>query len=162
MKNGFVVPRLLSLFLFAIVLWSCQKQPYFIHHSDIPHDRWDSRDTLVFEVPGMDFDNKPVFPMTLSACVRYTDEYKYRKVVLGVEVYNKESRKLIKTGTLSYTLYDEKARRRGNGTVYLESETQSLDFEMNPYNPYLIKVFHKMRLDPLEGISNVVIQVDGK
>ena len=157
--NRCILRIALSL-LVVFVLCACNNT-YFTSYADLPEGKWDSRDTLVFEVPGDPINDTRVVKKTLAARVRYTNAYKYRKVSLGVD-FCSEDGKVIKKDTLTFELFDKNGGRNGNGTVYLESEEKSFDVEMTPSSSNVLRVYHLMRLDPLEGISNVVISLYDK
>lgn len=170
MTNKLRLVTVLFASAFLLLISACGKSHYYIGHSDIEDECWSSKDTLSFEVPGDLFDDAPRTRM-LTANVRFTDAYKYRKISLGVKVYKKvqvnidknkkkEKSVLVKTDTLHFELYDEKGQINGSGSTFIESKDESFEFELEPYVPHTIKVFHLMRLDPLDGISNVVVRID--
>ncbi len=153
--------RIVLSFLVVFVLSACNNNVYYTGYSDIPDGRWDSRDTLVFDVPDEPNDDTSRIPKTLAAIVRYTDAYKYRKITIGVDFCSKDGQ-VISKDTLTFELFNKNGESNGTGTVYLESEEKSFDVKMTPYSPKLIRVYHMMRLDPLEGISNVVVSLYDK
>lgn len=147
-----------ALLLFTLLtISSCGRGPYFIAHSDINEDGWNSRDTCVFELP-VDSDDCYPYTKILTASVRYTDLYKYRNLCIGVQVY--DEKKLVRTDTLDFELYKPNGENNGNGANFFESEELFYDVEICSKTPHLIKVYHIMRLDPLVGITNVVVQLD--
>lgn len=136
----------------------------FIASTVVDTERWYMDDTAVFEMPAsVDEDAEPHI-QSLSASVRFTEAYQYGNLSLGVKVYKNDEIKtqLVKTDTLNFDLFKENGDDNGAGSVFLESKQSSLDIEIDPSASYTIKVYHIMRLDPISGITNVMIQVSDK
>ena len=130
--------------------------PYYAQYVDLEGQTWDSRDTLRFEM----YEADTTGIRHLSLGIRATDAYEYRKLNVGIKVF--DNGKVCHKDVLSYELYDADGERKGDGTIYSENERYVCPLHITKGHTYTFKVYHLMRLDPLVGISNVYIQVKDK
>ncbi len=143
---------LFSLFL-MVTVWSCNKMPYYAQYSNLEQQTWDSRDTLLFEL----HDADTTALQHLSLGVRVTEDYHYRKLTLGIDVYDNGKR--LSHDVVPFELFTKKGERNGDGVVYTEAEHDVRPLSIQKGHTYRFKVYHIMRLDPLHGVSNVFIQI---
>ncbi len=139
--------------LLTFMIWSCNRMPYYAQYVNLERQTWDSHDTLRFELHEAD----TTVLQHLSLGVRATGAYEYRKLNVGIEVFDKG--KVCHKDVLSYELYDADGERKGDGTIYSENERYVCPLQIKKGHTYTFKVYHLMRLDPLVGISNVFIQI---
>ena len=148
--------RLVLPVLLVAMMWSCNKMPYYAQYANIENQHWDSRDTLLFEL----HDADTTVLQHLSLGVRAIDAYKYRKLNLGIDVY--DNGKKCSSNVIAYELFSERGIRKGDGVVYSENEKYVRSLNIVKGHTYRFKVYHLMRLDPIDGISNVYIQISDK
>ena len=148
--------KLVLFVVFVSMMWSCKKMPYYAQYADVENQVWDRRDTLLFELHKAD---TTAF-QHLNIGVRATDMYKYRKLSLGVEVY--DNGKKLSRNVVHYELFSERGLRKGDGVIYFDSEQHVCPINIVKGHTYRFKVYHLMRLDPIVGICNVFVQVSDK
>lgn len=134
-------------------IMSCQGSLYYADFRDMPSLEWDSRDTLSFTVPAPQHDTD----MSLTVAVRHTPAYKYESIT--VHAIAKDS-----VGCLISRDLKIKATPDGKGSkqgaVYTDSRSMPVRLHMKAGHGLTIRLAHRMRLNPLQGISNVEVTLD--
>lgn len=137
-----------------LLLAACQDIPFFSKYYAVDTEGWDSRDTLVYSLP--EVTSSADYDVTVS--VRTIQSYKYDNLALVLRLY--EGKKLVSVDTVKYDIYDMNGEHRGTGFPYVEHETAlHHSFQLLPKKHYKVKATHIMRLDPLDGICNVGIEI---
>lgn len=147
--------RNIILGISGILLFAgCHDIPFFTQYHQVNTEAWASKDFLIFKLPEVehaeDYDVK--------VAVRTIQTYKYGNLSLVLRTY--EDKNLISTDTVSYKIYGENGEQKGTGFPFVEHE-MPLQHTINflPQKKYKIKISHIMRLDPLDGVSDVGISV---
>lgn len=133
-------------------IMSCQGSLYYADYSDMPALMWDRRDTVAFSVPAPDRDMD--VKMTLS--LRHAPAYSYENVVLRAIVADSASMK--------WHDVDIKTQQNGKdakqGAVYTECASSPVKLHLKAGHEYTIRVAHRMRMNPLEGIASVTVELE--
>ena len=70
-------------------------------------------------------------------------------------------KKVISTDTIRYQIYDDLGEHNGTGFPFVEhSEALPHKFVMQPNKKYKMKITHIMRLDILDGICDVGVEIN--
>ena len=136
------------------VVWACQTPPYYTQHTCIKDECWYNHDTVVFRTPKA--ERTANYDVVLN--LRYTPTYKYKSISVAVKTY--DNKKLVRTDTLSYKCFSDNDVAEGKGAYYKEQSAQLPQLQMHKGHIYTMKIYHIMRLDPLNGISNISINIE--
>lgn len=151
----------LSIFSLATIsilgmatLLSCQESLFYTEYKTIPNSQWDSRDTLSFLLPVAD----GAIDATLTISVRKRHDYDYKNIALNVGHLLNDS--LVSTDTLHVTLYDANGQSLGQGFPVSDNYSRPLPIHLGKGERHTLRITHTMRLNPLDGITDVGIFVD--
>lgn len=136
-----------------ILLVSCQDSPFFSKYFDLYKSGWDSRDTMAFTLPQSDVD----CVKTLSVGVRTTGKFKYNAITLLVT--QKCDSVVVKEDTVTMSIYDSGGKPLGSGFPYILTECEVGKMNIQKKMDYTICITHLMRLNPLEEIVSVGMEL---
>lgn len=133
---------------------ACQDSPFFMQYKKVDVAEWHTRDSVVFRLP----ETTDSTSYGVKVHVRAIQNFKYDNLALVVKL--KEGKKTISTDTVRYTMLDENGESYGTGFPYVEHEANLKGrYILSPDKKYRIKVTHIMRLDPLNGISDIGVTI---
>lgn len=146
-----VVRVAFCLFLFC----SCQERPLFSGYAHVDRTGWYSEDTVVMEVQKADTTRRkaPEQLVNLSVGIRYTTEYEYRDFSLLVELVS--GQRVVARDTVLFHLFDDENRALGRGLERFDQVQPSLQVRLKSDKPYVVRMTHLMRLNPVQGITEV-------
>ncbi len=142
---------IITSILGTILFISCQGNLFYTEYKDINSAGWDSQDTLIFEIPQSDTDQD----VNLTIATRATNSYNYKELVLWIE-HSKDSKRIF-TDIVNLSLYDKYGKAEGHGFPYVETEKETDVLHLKKGHKHIIKVTHRMRHNPLQGIENIGI-----
>lgn len=155
--------RPLSTFLFAILMFlgmttllSCQDSLFYSEYRAIPNSQWDSSDTVSFQLP----ETESPFDATMTICVRARHDYDYKDIVLRYEHLVNDS--IVSADTLNITLYDADEHPISHAFSVSDNSSRPLPLHMERNERHALRITHTMRLNPLQGISDVGVSVERK
>ena len=131
---------------------SCQGNLYYADFHDLPDLAWDRRDTVSFTIPAADSDMD--VKMTLS--LRHTPAYGYDEVSLRAIVA--DSAKSAWRDVVIKAKPDGKEALQG--AVYTECSSAPMTLHLKAGVPYTVRVAHRMRKNPLDGIASVSVALE--
>lgn len=141
--------KLLSLGLFLFVLLvSCQESTYHYSYQPVHPTGWKKTDTLLFQL------DSPLVNKQASLCqigIRHKDTYKYRDLWLTVN-----------QDTVHLYLADSTGNWLGNGIGELRQIMLPISFNPQGDSIKEIRITHIMQDNPLPGIHDIGIRIDGK
>lgn len=139
--------------LVAGLLASCQGDLYYTEYKVLPQEQWDSRDTLVIDLPVSEQDIEA--KVTLG--MRRTHGFRYKKVVMREEVWCQG--KIQEVRPVTITLRGNR-EEEGTGLLVKEFYSDAQPLHLQAGLPYSIRLTHQMRLNPLDGIVAVGVTVE--
>lgn len=156
MKRLFILLSMIISGLGMTSLLSCQDSLFYSEYKDIPNAQWDSRDTIIFQLPNTEYP----LDATLLVCVRTRQGSDYKKVVLSVEHLCDDT--LLSADTLHLALYDSKGLPLGQAFPFSNYSSRSLPIHVVKDAHHTIRITHIMRQNPLDGVSDVGVFVERK
>lgn len=136
-----------------LLMAACEDGLYYTEYKELSPCEWDSRDTLVFEIPVSERD----VDADVTFGVRYTSKFNYREMVVGVEQLCDGH--AVAVTPVNIQMY-EGDRASGDGMLVKCSYSQPLRLRMKAGHRYVFRLKHRMRLNPLDEILAVGISVN--
>lgn len=139
----------------GMMFCSCQDRPFFSDYAHVDRTGWYSEDTVVMVVQQGDTTLRNVAKRTFDVQVgiRYTDEYEYNDISLLVEVVS--GQRVVARDTVLFQLFDEQGRALGRGLERYDKMQPSLRVALKADKPYVVRMTHLMRLNPVQGITDI-------
>ncbi len=134
----------------ALLLTSCGGQLYHTAYRNLSHSQWDSRDTLLFDLPPSNQD----LDLSLTLAVRTTKPFAYRDIVTQLDII-RDGRTLSST-PITITVNDD-PQPKTTGFLTRESHSAPSTLHMEAGHRYALRITHRMRLNPLDHIPTVGI-----
>lgn len=136
------------------MLTSCQKQDGINQFQHINSERWDTNDTVSFEMPGSSKNIR----YQLNIQTRIDRNYHFKNLWLCVEQeYGDSITKLI-TDTIEMRLTDDEGNFTGKGRYLLEYLTNVREVDVYENEKAKIRIHHIMS-QPVSGIHDIGIQL---
>lgn len=139
-------------------LTSCHNA-FFSGYKTIENHSWDKRDTVTFELP-LTNDRNGITAVDMQVGVRTLGEFQYSKIYLKVELCTNDS--VIDCDTVSVPIFDEKGKPYGSGFPYIEAVAKGKSLQLNPYTAYNVKITHIMRMNSIEGVYDVGVELNNE
>ncbi len=152
-------PLHFALFCLGLVFMiSCQPGVVYHEHSNMPSQGWHYRDGILFEVE-ID-DTVSLHQMFLD--VRNTTEYEYSNLFIFMDIEFPGDRVI--RDTLECILADRRGQWTGSGSGRIRSNRFLFrdDVWFPESGTYRFTVYHGMRHNTLEGLSDIGIRVEKK
>ena len=146
----------------AGILCSCQDSPRFSCYGQVDREAWYSEDTVVMSVQEMDelLCGTSAQDVEVVLGVRYTAEYRYRKLSLLWELTDENQ--VVARDTVHFSLYNNEGKSQGRGFVYFDKVQPSKRVTLKAGRNYELRVTHLMQLNPIEGITDVQVMMKGE
>lgn len=90
--------------------------------------------------------------------VRYTNDYSYRDIALLVEL--KSGKRVISRDTLLFNLFDNENQAEGRGLGRYDLDLPVREVTLKADKPYEVRVSHLMRMNPVQGITDISCFLD--
>lgn len=141
----------LLLLIFTLAT-SCGGNKVYDRYADVSVSGWESRDSLVFDVPKA--NEGGTYDITLGT--RITSSYPFKSITLLVRTVTYPS---IKTqcDTVECALIGDNGRPFGEGVSVFENTFPVCSMHVNEGDSLHISVTHNMRLEDLPGITAIGI-----
>lgn len=139
-------------------LVSCQNMPFFIGYKSIDNSLWDSRDTIVFDLPTIPANQEK--EVELQVGIRTLDSFEYSKMSLKVELCQQDS--VIDCDTVTIALFNSEGKPTNTGFPYIESVNKGKNFVLKHDVQHRIRITHIMRLNSIKGIYDVGVALEEK
>ena len=150
MKLARIIMGLTCMFL----LGACTDSPMFFQYKPVNAMGWQSCDSVVFKLPEVEEDT----PCDVSVCIRSLRSYRYQDLALVVKL--KEGRTVVCTDTVKYRMLSDDGESMGEGLSFMEYDMPIKHrYTLKPDKKYKVKITHIMRLDPLDGVSEVGLSI---
>lgn len=130
-------------------IMSCQGDLYYADYKNMPQGIWDSRDTLSFIIPPSAQDAD----VELTISIRNTKEYKYESLALRAFVVDYLG--CVRKDMTIAIMPDGKQSKIGAICAYNSSEPVKMHLKAG--RRVTLRLSHRMRLNPIEGITDVEI-----
>lgn len=134
------------------LLVACYDGLLFSDYKSVDAQSWYASDTLVFKLPKVEEDAT----RDVNVKLRALQTYSYSNMALAVHLV--EGQKTVSVDTVRFTIYDKEGKATGAGFPFIEYSSIIKDVHFKADKAYKIKIIHVMRLDPIEGISQVGIE----
>ena len=138
----------------TFLLLSCQDGLYYTAYQPIPQSLWDSRDTLVYTLPVADHD----MDVLLSVGVRSTDAYQYENLLVVVEQHCDQRK--VAFCRLPIAIRNDGLYAHGHSTPLADDYSGVAVIHLKKGKAYTLRLSHRMKLNPLTGISEVGVFVE--
>lgn len=135
------------------LLLSCQNTLYHTAYIDLPHNQWDSRDTLTYPLPVSDHD----LDTHATIHTRTTATFPYTDIILHLEVL-RDSIPISSTRLPIHLSHHNQSLSKGLSIMETTSEPQPL--HLQAHHHYTLRLTHLMRLNPLQDITSVGIFIE--
>lgn len=133
---------------------ACQDSSMYMQYKTVEAKGWNSQDTLVFELP--EVENTTSFNVDYG--LRVWRNYKYENCVLVAKLC--EGNKVVSSDILTFDFCNDGEEQEGFGLNFLElKKTLGHKYTLKPEKKYKLKVTHKMKLNPLDGVGNVGVSI---
>ncbi|MBQ9363543.1 MAG: hypothetical protein IJT97_09035 [Bacteroidaceae bacterium] len=144
----------------GMICCSCHDRPSFSGYAHVDRTGWYSEDTVVMEIQQADTTrrNVPGQMCEMQVGIRYTADYVYRDFSLLVELVS--GRRVVARDTVLFHLFDEKGRASGRGLERYDKVQPSMRVVLKADKPYVVRMTHLMRLNPVPGITDVSCSFD--
>lgn len=137
-----------------LLMGACQDSPMFMKYSSVDVQGWHSGDAVTFRLPEVEDSAQ----YCVKIHVRTLQNYRYDNLSLVARL--KDGKKVLSVDTVNYSILDVNGDSRGIGFPYVEQE-MSLPhkYTIKPKKKYKVVITHVMRLDPLDGVSEVGVTI---
>lgn len=132
-------------------LASCHDIPFFTGYKQVDKHVWDSRDTLVFDIPQTEKD----MLANLSVGLRTTGIFMYSK--MSVVAIQKDSNSVVVAkDTLNIALFTKEGKPLKQGFPYVDTQVKSdKPLVLRGGMKYTVELTHIMKLSQIEGVYDV-------
>lgn len=153
-----------------LTLASCGDSPAVSEFKPLDTSGWHQRDTLVFRLQRADTTSQtPAADMHLHLMLRTLPACDISGVTLLAEVVERTdprcsrhahtpSRRVLLRDTIPFTLTTSTTTSTGMSIRCLDS-SRDITLPLHPSRSYFLRVTHIMRLDPIEGLTEVGYQM---
>lgn len=137
---------------------SCQHLPFLGKYQSVSPEGWDSRDTLVFELPVT--QNDVIRRMNVTVGIRTISNFKYKKIGLLV-THKNDSNVVLSKDTVMLSVFDDEGKPTSTGFLF-HSTTSMINHPITilPYAKEKIEITHLMKMNNLDGIYDVGIELN--
>ena len=144
----------------GMIFCSCQDRPSFSGYAHVDRMGWYGEDTVVMEIQRADTTrrNVPRQVCDMQVGIRYTADYAYKDFSMLVELVS--GKHVVARDTILFHLFDEKGRALGRGLERYDMVQPSLRVALKADKPYAVRMTHLMRLNPVQGITDVSCSFD--
>lgn len=132
---------------------SCQEDLYYAEYKELSQCEWDSRDTLAFEIPVSESDKD----VNVVVGVRSTSRVQYSDVVVSVQLLCDDH--VVSSTPVNVRLYEGK-KAEGDGLLVKCSYSRPQPLHIKAGHRYVLRLTHRMRLNPMEEIPAVGVMVE--
>lgn len=136
-----------------LLFTACQDMPFFTEYKSVDTQGWYATDVFVYKLPEVEENAQ----CNAKVCVRALQNYEYDNLALVVRMY--EGKKEVSVDSVYLKLFDENGVSTGIGFPHTEYSCDIKSKQLKPGKKYKFKISHIMRLDPLQGISEVGIEL---
>lgn len=138
-----------------LLLAACHDNTMYMKYKSVDAREWHAHDTLVYKLPEIENDMN----VSVTVGVRTLQSFKYDNLAVVAKLY--EGKHLISQDTVNYIILDKNGENIGTGFPYAEHfRNISHRYALKAKKKYKIKLTHIMRLDPLDGVSDVGITIE--
>lgn len=150
--------RIIFCCLCIPLFWACQPGVVYQKHQNISSEGWHYRDGILFDVSIE--DTLSLHELYLD--IRNTTDYAYSNLFLFMEIEFPDNRVL--RDTIECILADRRGQWTGKGFGSVRSNRFLFrdDVWFPADGSYQFRVYHGMRHEQLEGLSNVGIRIEKK
>lgn len=141
----------LLCYLGMLIISACQDGLHYTEYKQMTHKQWDSRDTLVYQIPPLQHDDS----LCLTLGIRSNKDFNYKAIMARAELRCDTAITTVIPITLQLNT-DSLPFRHSNADRL--SEQMTIHLKAN--KPYSLHITHSMRLNPLDGISFVGISLE--
>lgn len=133
---------------------ACQDSSMYMQYHTVDAKGWNSRDTLVFDLP--EVESTSAFNVEYG--LRVWRNYNYENFIMVAKLC--DGKKVVSTDTISFAVYDKSGKQDGAGLNFIElTKPLNHQYTLKPKKKYKLKVTHIMMLDPLDGVGNVGVSI---
>lgn len=140
----------------VLTLVACQKGLYHAEYHDLTSSGWDSRDTLVFELPATAHDQA----LGLTVSVRSTSRFGYCEVATQVEVLC--DGQVTAVMPISVPMCEAAGHPLGGGVMMRTHMSEPEPLHLKAGHHYTLRLTHRMRLNPLEEVLAVGVVLENR
>ena len=141
------------------LLMSCGNNVVYYEFQPVPHKAWDKENgfSFHFEIK----DTSVSYDMSLQ--LRNSGLYPYQNIWILYEEQHPSSAEASLKDTVEYRLVDERGRWTGNGVTLFQNQFPiRKNYHFPDTGTYTITIRHGMTDNPLKGIEDIGLLIEGK
>lgn len=144
---------LLTLFVFVLILVSCDKTRFFEKNIDIAAQAWSYDNELSFEINNTDTLEKKLF-----VNIRHSSLFSYRNILLKVLVQNPQGER--QTVHINMPLSEPNGKWYGDCSGDVCMLRHPITYEITDTGTYTFEIVQDMRVNPLNKILSVGLRAE--
>ncbi len=137
-----------------ILMFSCNKKEVFFKYQSIENAKWDSEQSIVFNIDSLKVDSTEKYNMYFN--VIYSNHYPHQDLWLTIN-HNLSDTLIVESDTLEIFLSDKNGKIFGSGNtgLYQMMVPYKHDLILNSEGQYCIKVSHAMQDNKILGVERI-------